>query len=78
MSGGEEQAHATGPADTTSPPEGTAADTPPGAGLVVEPVAAPRRRPSEGYVQGLRDLGASPETVELATGERTLRRRPRP
>lgn len=77
MSRGEEQAHATGPADTTPPPEGTA-DSSLAAGLVVEPVAAPRRRPSEGYVQSLRDLGASPETVELATGERTLRRRPRP
>jgi hypothetical protein len=78
MAGSEGQAHATGTADAASPPEGPTTDTPPEAGLVVEPVAAPRRRPSEGYVQGLRDLGASAETVELATGERILRRRPRP
>ena len=82
MAGGEEQAPVTGASgatsDATPAPGGTAADTPPGAGLVVEPVATPRRRPSERYVQGLRDLGASAETVELATGERILRRRPRP
>jgi len=44
-------------------------------GLVVEPVENPRARPSNRYIQTLRNLGAPQETVELATGERKLRRR---
>ncbi len=44
-------------------------------GLVVEPVENPRARPSTRYIQTLRNLGAPQETVELATGERKLRRR---
>ena len=37
--------------------------------MINEPVE-PRNRPSDAYVQTLRDLGASEETIRLALGER--------